>query len=88
MKKTKLTVVITEVEFPHLFARLDGVPSWRGRAALLKRLGEDGARIAGYGGQADGSFVKASIAKPGGPTKFDNLDIGQLDDDDVKDWFK
>lgn len=42
----RMTVVVSEVSYPNLYALLKGEQNDRARAALLKRLAEDGARLA------------------------------------------
>jgi hypothetical protein len=77
MKLPRITIVITEVSQPFLYASLKHEGNDRARAALLKRLAEDGARI-----QTIGIGRNDAAAAPSG------VDPVEPQDPNLNDWFK
>jgi hypothetical protein len=79
MKLSRITIVVTQASQPFLYSILNRETNDRARAALLKRLAEDGAR-----GQSIGVGTDAKAAS----TDRLGYDSSKPMDSDLSAWFK
>lgn len=87
MKLPRITIVVTEAGHPLLYSRLKAENAPLARAALLKRLAEDGARMEGSSQYSPCELSptkvpQTSLAKRPGVSNADLLDP------DLTVWFK